>query len=126
MTRDEIVISPLNKTWVFDLDGTLVKHNGYMIDGHDTLLDGAKDFIDNISDDDMIIIITARELKYSAQTIDFLKSESIRYDQIIFGAPFGERILINDRKPSGLAMAVAVNTDRDVFMENHFKINKDL
>jgi NLI interacting factor-like phosphatase. len=126
MARDEIVISSLNKTWVFDLDGTLVKHNGYMVDGHDTLLDGAKDFIDNISDDDMIIIITARELKYSAETIDFLKRESIRYDQIIFGAPFGERIIINDRKPSGLAMAVAVNTDRDVFMENRFKINKDL
>ena len=26
---DELVLSTLPKTWVFDLDGTLLKHNGY-------------------------------------------------------------------------------------------------
>ena len=29
--------------------------------------------------------------------------------------PMGERIVVNDRKPSGLDMAVAMNIDRDCF-----------
>lgn len=37
-------MSALGKTWLFDLDGTIVKHNGYKLDGHDTLLSGAKNF----------------------------------------------------------------------------------
>ena len=39
---NEIVMSTLPKTWILDLDGTVVKHNGYKIDGEDTLLSGAK------------------------------------------------------------------------------------
>ena len=34
----EIVLSSLGHTWILDLDGTLVKHNGYKIDGADSLL----------------------------------------------------------------------------------------
>ncbi len=30
---NEYVVSSLAKTWIFDLDGTLLKHNGYKIDG---------------------------------------------------------------------------------------------
>lgn len=40
--------SSLNKTWILDVDGTLVKHNGYKIDGYDTLLDGVKDFFEQL------------------------------------------------------------------------------
>ena len=40
-------LSPLNHTWLIDVDGTIVKHNGYIIDGQDTLLDGVKEFFDN-------------------------------------------------------------------------------
>ena len=29
--------------------------------------------------------------------------------------PMGERIIVNDRKPSGLDMAVSINMDRDRF-----------
>lgn len=50
----------------------------------------------------------------------------MRYDGIIFGAPYGERILINDRKPSGLAMAIAVNAQRDRFMDLAFVRNEAL
>ena len=39
-----IEVSALPKTWIMDIDGTICKHNGYKIDGHDTLLPGAKDF----------------------------------------------------------------------------------
>ena len=121
-----IKVSPLNKTWILDIDGTIAKHNGYKLDGHDTLLDGAKEFLNSIPQSDMIVFITSRTDEYRQLTIDFLKENNIRYDHIIFNAPYGERILINDRKPSGLNMSVAVNTQRDVFLESRFEVDNDL
>ena len=121
-----IKVSPLNKTWIFDIDGTIVKHNGYKIDGHDTLLDGAKEFLINIPDGDMIVFITSRTDEYRQLTVDFLNENNIRYDHIIFNAPYGERILINDKKPSGLSMSLAVNTQRDIFHEVRFQTDENL
>ena len=109
-----IVLSSLPKTWILDLDGTLVKHNGYKIDGHDTLLPEVKNFLANIRHDDMVIILTSRADRYREQTINFLLEHDIRYDYIVFNAPYGERIIVNDKKPSGLQMAVAINTERDI------------
>ena len=34
----------LSHTWFIDLDGTILKHNGYINANKDTLLDGVKDF----------------------------------------------------------------------------------
>jgi len=62
-----------------------------------------------------MIIITSRETTYREETLRFLEENGIRYDEILFDMPVGERILVNDRKPSGLDMAVALNMDRDVF-----------
>lgn len=121
-----IKVSPLNKTWVFDIDGTIVKHNGYKLDGHDTLLDGAKEFLGSIPDGDMIVFITSRTDEYRQLTTDFLDENGIRYDHIIFNAPYGERILINDRKPSGLQMSLAVNTQRDVFADLNFETDENI
>ena len=109
----EIILSTLGHTWILDLDGTIVKHNGYKIDGTDTFLPGAKEFLDNIPDKDMIIFLTSRKEEYRNITENFLKENNIRYDHIIFGAPYGERILINDDKPSGLKMSVAITGERD-------------
>lgn len=108
-----IELSPLGKTWILDLDGTLVKHNGYKLDGHDTLLPGTKDFLKNITDQDLVIIVTSRKEDIREETIAFLRENQIRYDHIIWNAPYGERIVINDKKPSGLRTAVAVNVERD-------------
>ena len=110
---DELVLSTLPKTWIIDLDGTVVKHNGYKIDGTDSLLEGAKEFIDTIPEDDYILILTSRTDEFREMTLSFLKENDIRYDEIIFNMPMGERIVVNDRKPSGIDMAVAVNVDRD-------------
>lgn len=110
---ETLILSTLPKTWIFDLDGTLLKHNGYKIDGIDTLLDGAKDYIDSIPAEDKIIILTSRTDEYKEMTLDFLKENIIRYDEIIFNVPMGERIVINDRKPSGIDMAFALNIDRN-------------
>lgn len=113
--REKLILSTLSKTWVFDLDGTIVKHNGYKLDGKDTILPGAKDYLDNIPEDDKIIIFTSRTEEYKEMTLEFLHSEGIRYDEILFNMPMGERIIVNDRKPSGLDMAVAMNINRDEF-----------
>jgi len=108
-----IAVSNLPKTWILDLDGTLVKHNGYKLDGYDSLLPGIENLLNQIRPEDMVIIITSRKETYRKPTENFLYENGIRYDRIIFEAPYGERILLNDRKPSGLEMAISVSTRRD-------------
>ena len=112
---ESLTLSTLPKTWIFDLDGTLLKHNGYKIDGMDTLLPGAKEYIDSIPVEDYILILTSRTDEYKEMTLKFLKDNGIRYDEILFNMPYGERIIVNDRKPSGIDMSVAINLDRDRF-----------
>ena len=58
--KEKMTLSPLGHTWIMDLDGTLVKHNGYK-EGGDVLLPGVKEFIDSLPEGDMIVIITARK-----------------------------------------------------------------
>src|SRR5947209_19596124 len=109
----ELVLSPLGHTWFLDLDGTLVKHNGHLIDGQDTLLPGADALLAQIPADDLVVIVTSRAEAYREATERFLAEHRIRYDHIIFGAPFGERIVVNDAKPSGLRTALSVSIGRD-------------
>jgi hypothetical protein len=122
----ELMLSPLPHTWFLDLDGTIVKHNGYKLDGYDTLLDGAEVFLKGIPESDMVIFITSRTDECREQTERFLKKNGIRFDHIISNVPFGERILINDKKPSGLNMAIAINTDRDKFCSVKFRMDEKL
>lgn len=115
MRQNALVLSTLAKTWIFDLDGTIVKHNGYKTDGRDSLLPGAKEYLKKLPPEDKIIFLTSREEKYRETTVRFLSDNGIRYDGILFDMPVGERIVVNDKKPSGIEMAVALNTDRDRF-----------
>ncbi len=121
---ETLILSTLPKTWIFDLDGTLLKHNGYKIDGKDTLLEGAKEYIEAIPAEDKIIILTSRIDEYKELTLSFLKEKNIRYDEILFNIPMGERIVVNDKKPSGLDMAIAMNLDRD--KANYLEIRREL
>ena len=82
--KKELILSTLPKTWIFDLDGTIVKHNGYKIDGSDTLLAGAKEYLNNLPSKDRILILTSRTDEYRDMTLKFLQENSIRYDDIIF------------------------------------------
>lgn len=111
----QLILSTLPKTWIFDLDGTILKHNGYKMDGEDTLLPGVKEYFEAIPQEDKVVIFTSRTEEYRESTLKFLEKHSIRYDEILFHMPMGERIVVNDRKPSGLDMAVAMNIDRDCF-----------
>ncbi len=120
-----INLSPLPKTWIFDVDGTLVKHNGYLIDGYDTLLDGVKETFNKIDNSDIIILLTAREEKYIDDLKQFLEKNSIRYNYLLSDIPVGERLLINDNKPSGLITAYAINKKRDAPLNIDIIIDKN-
>ena len=122
---NKLELSKLGHTWIFDIDGTLVKHNGYKIDGHDTLLDGVEEFFKSIPNNDYIILVTSRTDEQKNSTIRFLQDNNIRFNNIIFNLPYGERILVNDKKPSGLEMSKAINLDRDDFSVS-YEIDMDL
>ena len=123
---NQMVLSPLAHTWILDLDGTIVKHNGYKIDGSDSFLEGAKEFLDQIPEGDMVIFLTSRQEDSREETERFLAENGVRYEHIIFGVPYGERILMNDRKPSGLQMGIALSRERDVFENLQVMIDKGL
>lgn len=121
-----MVMSSLSKTWIFDLDGTLVIHNGYKT-GRDQILPGVKEFLVKIPETDYILIITSREKEAREKTEQFLREEGIRYNLILFEMPMGERILVNDNKPSGLPCAFAVKRERNQGFEDFlFTIDETL
>lgn len=114
-----IELSTLSKTWILDVDGTIVKHNGYLYGG-DILLDGVKRFFDSLAPDDTVILLTARDEQYRFVLEQFLKEQGLRYNYLICNIPLGERILINDEKPSGLKTAYAISKKRDAkFLINY-------
>jgi len=122
----QLVLSPLGHTWILDLDGSVVVHNGYKDFGRDVFLDGAKDFLLSIPENDMIIFLTSRKHEYREITEAFLVEEGIRYNHIIYDAPYGERILLNDDKPSGLSMGKAINSKRDVWCDCEIVIDENI
>ena len=119
-------LSSLNKTWIIDVDGTIVKHNGYLIDGYDTLLEGVKEFFGYLPPDDKIVLMTARKKEHLENLKNFLSEQGIRYDYLLTDMPMGERILINDKKPSGLKTAYAININRNNNFNINYTINKNL
>ena len=114
---NKLVLSTLGHTWILDLDGTVVKHNGYKVEGKDTFLPGALSFLKSIPSKDMIVFVTSRTEEYRALTERFLAEHGVQYDHIIYNAPYGERILINDKKTSGLEMCMAISQQRDQWCE---------
>ena len=67
---------------LFDLDGTLLKHNGYKIDGIDTILPGAMEYLKTIPDEDKIVIFTSRTDEYKQMTLEFLKDNDIEFEEV--------------------------------------------
>lgn len=120
-----LVLSSLAHTWIIDIDGTICVHNGYK-SGEDKLLGGVKDFFSQIPAEDMIIILTSRKAEDEDKLRFFLHKNELRFDHIIFDAPMGERILINDEKPSGLNMAYAISKKRDDNLNLNICIDESL
>lgn len=124
--EQKLTLSSLGKTWILDLDGTLVVHNGYK-HGEDRWLPGAKEFLRSIPEEDRVLLLTARERDAKERTETFLREHGIRYDTILYEMPMGERILLNDSKPSGLRMSYAVECRRNEGLEGlRIQIDEDL
>ena len=113
MDKTILKLSPLAHTWILDFDGTLVEHNGYKY-GDDKFLPGALEFLHSIPKEDFVLILTAREAGARGVTEAFLARHNVHYTQIIFEIPMGERILMNDTKPSGLMCPYEVTTKLNV------------
>jgi hypothetical protein len=105
-------LSGLGHTWLIDVDGVILSHNGHL-HGDDRLLPGAHELWASIPESDCIVVLSARGEEHRAPTLAFLDAQGLRVDRALFGLPFGERVLINDMKPSGLKTALAVNLVRD-------------
>ncbi|MCP1241702.1 hypothetical protein GOB86_05545 [Acetobacter lambici] len=108
----DIALSPLPHTWLIDVDGTVLQHNGYKMGG-DSLLPGVREFWASIPLEDVIILLSARAVEYMPSTLAFFDHAKLRYTHALFGLPAGERIVVNDAKPSGLKTAYAFNIARD-------------
>ena len=102
----------LSHTWFIDLDGTIFEHNGYL-SGEDKLLPNVKELWEKIPTKDYIVIVTGRSNDYKDFTLKSLQEHNLRFNYIIFDLPLGERIVINDIKPSGLECAIAWNVERN-------------
>lgn len=114
----QITVSCLSKTWLFDIDGTILKHNGYKV-GQEEILPGVKEFFaKNVKQEDYVILLTSRKLCFIEETKQFLLKNNIKFDIIVPNLPYGERILFNDKKNSGLVTAYSFNLDRDSGLEN--------
>lgn len=109
---NNVVVSALPHTWLIDVDGTMLRHNGHKMGG-DALLPGVLAFWDQIAPHDCVVLLSARTVDEMADTLAFLDHHGLRYDHVLFGLPKGERVLINDNKPGGLETALAINLPRD-------------
>ena len=76
---NKLKLSTLPHTWIFDVDGTIVKHNGYKTDGFDTLLEGVHNLFLNIPQEDKIILLTGRNNSCRSNLELFLKQHNLRY-----------------------------------------------
>ena len=112
----QLPLSKLAHTWIIDLDGTVLRHNGHILGG-DLLLPGVKRFWDQLPKNDIVVLMSAREEGYRDLTLDYLRHAGLRFDYALFGMPKGERIVINDSKPLGLRTAIGVNLVRDSGLE---------
>jgi hypothetical protein len=107
-----LTLSTLPHTWLIDVDGTVLRHNGYRT-GQDDLLPGVAELWARIPKNDFIVLLTARTEAERGSTLAVFAENGLRFDCAIFGLPTGERVLINDSKPSGVRTALALNVERD-------------
>lgn len=118
-------LSNLPKTWLIDIDGTILRHNGYL-EGGDRLLNGVSEFFTNLPKGDKVILLSARESSQMPRLKAFLRENNVRFDEILCDLPVGERILINDTKPNGLKTAYALNKKRDEALNLRVEIDENL
>lgn len=106
-------LSDLPKTWLIDVDGVIFPHNGYLRSSQEAPLAGVVEFFRGLPEDDEVVLLSARAERYRTQTEEQLVRWGFRFSALLLDLPVGERILVNDEKPSGLRTAWALSVARD-------------
>lgn len=110
------------KTFFIDIDGTIVPYPRYKGELDDKiksdkyvedLLPGAKDFFNNLNENDVVIFTTGRQEKYRKLTERTLKHHNIKYKHLIMNLPIGKRYLINDTRNMLFQKSIAINLLRN-------------
>lgn len=115
------------KTIFCDIDGTLLNHCGDIVENYSNELIALTGVQKNIKQWEKlnykIILVTGRKECLRQITENQLKNNGIIYDQLIMGLNNGPRVLINDKKESGIEnMAYAINIVRNKGL-NHVDLN---
>lgn len=69
-----------------------------------------------------IVLTTARSKKKCKQVLRLLKHQGLKVSKYVFDLGVGQRLVINDKKSTGLNSAFSLNTDRN---KNFFKLFKE-
>lgn len=106
------------KTIICDIDGTLLYHHGgaftQFIDAPKILPGVIEKFEEWSEKSYNIILITGRRESEREMTVGQLSKFGIFYDHLIMGVGGGQRILINDLKPSlDMNTAIAICLERN-------------
>lgn len=108
----------MKKTIFLDIDGTLVKHKNSLskvLLEEPEILPGVIDKINQWDADGHIIILTTgRKESMRRITEEQLQKLGIFYSQLVMGLTRGERIIINDKKPTiDMKTASAIEVNRN-------------
>jgi len=108
----------MKKTIFLDIDGCIFKHKGNLstqILEPEELLPGVLEKINKWdADGHKIILVTGRKESLRSFTEKQLLKHGIYYDDLIMGVNRGERIIINDKKPTNdMTVARAIQIPRN-------------
>lgn len=106
------------KTIICDIDGCILEHQGTLTNIHSNITKLLPGVTEKFNEWNMksykIILLTGRPESMRDLTVSQLASFGLFWDVLIMGATRGERILINDIKPtSELNTATAINLKRN-------------
>jgi molybdopterin-guanine dinucleotide biosynthesis protein A len=105
------------ETIICDIDGVLLKHKSSSTDNlkDNIILGDCIKKIKDLSDNNMIILMSARPERTRKDLEKLLFSLKIKYHKLILGVNPGTRYIINDIKPSNIfrRQAISFNLERD-------------
>lgn len=107
------------KTLFIDIDGTLVRNSGQYFGSRWGTTDALEDNVSHLQKMHAagfvtIILTTSRTESFRDATLKQLKRLHIPFDDILFGLPHAQRVVINDFAPTNpFPSALAINLDRN-------------
>lgn len=119
--KDFLAVSSLPKTWFLDVDGTIIEHNTQFSDENLKWLPNVEEFLINLSPQDTVVLTSARKIENLNHIINLVQKISpAKVTKVVSDLGVGERILINDQKPSGLITSHSVNLKRNCGLPKPF------